>query len=204
MGLVGQNAGAAPKQTINAAPPRNVPAQQAKSSTKLFGGGFKDALPPGVNGQFLAPGNYVLRINKCTMLAESEADLAANPNVYKKVSWKKRETFIAEAIVVESTPAADGQAATPAESPCCWVSVDGKFDYHTRDVKGFICAVLGSDDPAQVDEEDLKAFVRIQDDEEGPAQYAAGKLVRVMVRQKSTEKNGVFSQHLFSPYAVEA
>lgn len=150
-----------------------------KQKKSLLSGGFKDVQPRGSRGAFLQPksmeeaGIYVVKVNRCALLDATE-------------SWKKRETFIVEMEVVESTV-----PACPPGYAASWVTHEQSY-YYQEDVKEFICSTFHAK-PDDVDESDVRAVV---DPEQ---QAAAGRLVRVLVKNITTKAGGDFSKHLWAP-----
>lgn len=189
--------GAAPQkaqQTKTPPPKTAVSGGKKKEATSLFNGKFKETAPSGLNGNFLLPledgstAIYAVKINRVLLLAESEEAFEAMPDVYNKVSWKERETFIVEGeVVVSNNP------KCPPGYVFTWVTVDGKFDYFQKDVKAFLCATFAAEDHTAIDEDDIKAVV-------GPQQAAADKMVGVLVKNKKTQAGGDFGQHIWRVY----
>lgn len=207
MSVIGNVAGPQQAAQQNRRPPQ---AAQEKSNSVLDDG-FKDVepntrypklwAPPVVPNEKEGPSiGYDLKISLVKMLAPSvdkfNEELKANAEdpIFVGVSFYKRETFIVEVEVVGSqTP------NCPVGAMRTFTTADkNEFGYYGKEVKSFLCAAYGVDDPTKVDKSDVRAVA-------GKQQHAAGRIVHVDVKNKvGRDTNRPFLQHIFSPAAQPA
>jgi len=134
--------------------------------------GIKDVDPNGPSGIYFEPGNYTARIQRCVYKAAAQT--------FKKVG----------AFIVEFEILASDNEDRPAGTVVSYVLKENS-PFFLPNLKQLLMATFNTDDPSDIDDE---LVLTVSDPK---LQAAAGKIVRAVATNTTTQKGGNFTKIMF-------